>query len=70
MLEVPTPKQEEQGSKFGDDVYNPLSVGMPGAEQLKEEELARAQKASIDTALEEQAAWEDSGFFEHLPGIY
>lgn len=44
---LPAPELEEKSSEFGDVDYNTLSVAMLRAEQLEEEELDRALKASI-----------------------
>lgn len=41
-----------------------------GAEQTKEEELAKALKASMDTTLEEQAAPEAGYLFGDFPGNF
>lgn len=38
-----------------DDDYNALFVGVLGVELTEEVELALAQKASMDTVMEEQA---------------
>lgn len=61
---MPTPELKEEGSKFGDNDYNPLYASAVGAEQLEEEELTRALKASMDTTLEEHVASEESCIFE------
>lgn len=45
-------RPKEEGSEFRDEDYNPFSVGSPRAEQIEEDELARALKVSIATALE------------------
>lgn len=50
------PTSEEGGSILRDDDYNPLSVDGSALELTKEEQLALALKASIDTGLEERAA--------------
>lgn len=41
-----------RGSNFQDDDYNPLSVGVPTIDLTEEEELALANKASVDTSME------------------
>lgn len=56
---VPAAKLEEEGSEFCDDDYKPPFVGAQGGEQLEEEELSRALKASLDATLEKQAPREE-----------
>lgn len=63
-----TPTPEEGGSVLRDDDYILQSSDVPVRELTEEEQLAQALKASIDIALEEQAARVASFLFNRGPG--
>lgn len=58
-----------EGSKFGDDEYNTLSLGVPQAEH-KQEEFARVLKALMAITSEEKTPREESDYCEDLSGNF
>lgn len=67
---IGSPIVPEEGLGFGNDGYTSLSGGVPRTERTEEDELALALKASMVTALEEQAARAATVLFEDFSGSF
>lgn len=67
---APTPALKEGGSEFGDEDYDLLSTDVLEAELTKEEVLALAHKAPMDSTMKERAARTASLLFDDVPGTF